>query len=152
MAIGNALVAAKLQYLEQTPPLGDLHVKALLEATLYGLPMLGVNMPAGRGWLEPRRDEHDAGAGRRRARHHDRAQVLRPHPDTPNVAQPKVLNVQGGGTITATYLKGADGKVFTLPGAPLLPLYSADVTAPAATSSAASSSRAARTRTPRSLR
>ena len=43
---------SKLQYLEQTPGLGDLHVKALLESALYGLPMLGVNLPTGR--LRPR--------------------------------------------------------------------------------------------------
>ncbi len=48
VGIGNALLAAKLAYLKQTPAIGDLHEKSLLEAALYGLPMLGVNMPSGR--------------------------------------------------------------------------------------------------------
>jgi len=129
VAIGNALTAAKLQYLEQTPSLGDLHEKALLEATLYGVPMLGVNMLSGRGGTTPGATttspalvDHGFGltTGLKSA---ELTQI------TPNISQPKTLNVQGGGTITATYLKGANGKVFTLPGAPLLPLYSADVTA-----------------------
>ena len=40
---------AKLDYLATTPDIRGIHEKALLEATLFGLPMLGVNMPAGRG-------------------------------------------------------------------------------------------------------
>ncbi len=47
--IGEALVKAKLTYLATTPDIRGIHEKALLEATLFGLPMLGVNMPAGRG-------------------------------------------------------------------------------------------------------
>ena len=63
VALGNALVNSKLQYLEQTPGLGDLHVKALLESALYGLPMLGVNLPS-----DPcaRSDGDIAAVGRRR--------------------------------------------------------------------------------------
>src|SRR4029453_2741171 len=49
VAIGEALVQAKLTYLAATPDIRGLHEKALLEATLFGLPMLGVNMPSGRG-------------------------------------------------------------------------------------------------------
>ena len=49
VAVGEALVQAKLAYLAATPDIRGLHEKALLEATLFGLPMLGVNMPAGRG-------------------------------------------------------------------------------------------------------
>ena len=47
--VGEALVQAKLAYLAATPDIRGIHEKALLEATLFGLPMLGVNMPAGRG-------------------------------------------------------------------------------------------------------
>ena len=47
VGIGNALLASKLAYLKQTPAIGDLHEKSLLESALYGLPMLGVNMPSG---------------------------------------------------------------------------------------------------------
>ena len=51
IAVGEALVQAKLAYLAATPDIRGMHEKALLEATLFGLPMLGVNMPAGRGAL-----------------------------------------------------------------------------------------------------
>ncbi len=49
VAIGEALVKSKLDYLAATPDIRGIHEKALLEATLFGLPMLGVNMPSGRG-------------------------------------------------------------------------------------------------------
>ena len=49
VAVGEALVKAKLDYLASTPDIRGIHEKALLEATLFGLPMMGVNMPAGRG-------------------------------------------------------------------------------------------------------
>jgi len=49
VAVGEALVQAKLAYLAATPDIRGLHEKALLQATLFGLPMLGVNMPSGRG-------------------------------------------------------------------------------------------------------
>jgi hypothetical protein len=45
VSVGEALVQAKLVYLAATPDIRGLHEKALLEATLFGLPMLGVNMP-----------------------------------------------------------------------------------------------------------
>ena len=49
VSVGEALVRAKLDYLATTPDVRGLHEKALLEAAVFGLPMLGVNMPAGRG-------------------------------------------------------------------------------------------------------
>jgi hypothetical protein len=49
ISIGEALTRAKLTYLATTPDVRGIHEKALLEATLFGLPMLGVNMPSGRG-------------------------------------------------------------------------------------------------------
>ena len=49
VAVGDALVAAKKAYLAATPTLGTLDTKALLEASLFGLPMLSVNFPNGRG-------------------------------------------------------------------------------------------------------
>src|SRR6185436_15147710 len=55
VTVGEALVQAKLAYLAATPDIRGLHEKALLEATLFGLPMLGVNLPGGPGvtahWL-----------------------------------------------------------------------------------------------------
>src|SRR5205814_10297260 len=49
ISVGEALVKAKLDYLASTPDIRGIHEKALLEATLFGLPMLGVGMPTGRG-------------------------------------------------------------------------------------------------------
>jgi choice-of-anchor C domain-containing protein len=48
VTVGEALVKAKLDYLAATPEIRGIHQKALLEATVFGLPMLGVNMPFGR--------------------------------------------------------------------------------------------------------
>ena len=45
VTVGQALVSAKQYYLSNTPDLSGIHQKAVLEATLYGLPMLGVNLP-----------------------------------------------------------------------------------------------------------
>ena len=57
---------AKLDYLATTPDLRGLHEKALLETAVFGLPMLGVNMPAGRGAgaRARRRDHTDSGPAR----------------------------------------------------------------------------------------
>ena len=48
VAVGDALLRSKRTYLKTTPSLSSLDEKALLEATLFGLPMLSVNVPAGR--------------------------------------------------------------------------------------------------------
>ena len=48
VAIGTALLAAKQRYLADTPQLRGMHEKSILEATLFGLPMLQVNMPGQR--------------------------------------------------------------------------------------------------------
>ena len=49
ISVGEALVRAKVTYLATTPDIRGIHEKAILEATLFGLPMFGVTMPAGRG-------------------------------------------------------------------------------------------------------
>lgn len=48
VSIGQALVAAKQTYLASLPAMRPIHEKSLLEATLFGLPMLSVNMPGER--------------------------------------------------------------------------------------------------------
>jgi hypothetical protein len=48
VALGDALVAAKQAYLRSTPDIRGLHEKSLLEATLFGLPMLSVDMDGAR--------------------------------------------------------------------------------------------------------
>jgi hypothetical protein len=53
IAVGEALARAKLDYIAVTPDIRGIHQKAVLEATVFGLPMLSVNMPAGRGAIAP---------------------------------------------------------------------------------------------------
>ncbi len=48
VAVGDALVAAKQDYLAETTELRAIHEKSLLVATLFGLPMLRFDLPAGR--------------------------------------------------------------------------------------------------------
>ena len=48
VAIGPALVNAKQDYLASVANLTGIDQKALIESTLYGLPMTGINLPAGR--------------------------------------------------------------------------------------------------------
>ncbi len=128
VAIGDALMAAKLEYLRQTPALGDLHDKALIESALYGLPMLGVDMPAGRlarpgggatVTLDGATSEPGLTTGLR---------FSDLHQETPSTASGKTLNVQGGGTLPGTYYTGPGGSALSTPGAPILPLYAAGVT------------------------
>lgn len=45
VSLGQALVGAKQYYLANTPQLTGINQKAVLETTLYGLPMLAVNLP-----------------------------------------------------------------------------------------------------------
>jgi CSLREA domain-containing protein len=48
VALGQALVAAKQQYLAETAQLSGIDEKTIIEMTLYGLPMMMVNMPGAR--------------------------------------------------------------------------------------------------------
>lgn len=48
VSIGQALVRAKQKYLASTPQLKGIHQKAVLQTTIFGLPMLTVNMPGAR--------------------------------------------------------------------------------------------------------
>ncbi len=48
VSVGQALVAAKQQYLADTPDLRGLHRKSVLISTVFGLPMLRIDMPGER--------------------------------------------------------------------------------------------------------
>ena len=66
--IGEALAAAKRTYITGTQDIRGIHEKAVLEATLFGLPMFGVDLPDGPHRHAGRRcGKHHADAGRRRA-------------------------------------------------------------------------------------
>ncbi len=129
VAIGNALVASKLEYLKQTPAIGDLHSKALIESALYGLPMLGVNLPTGRlaapaaSGAVPLTGFGTNPGTTTGLRYSDIAQT------TPSTSTVKTLNISGGGTLNATYYTSPSRGVLTTPGAPVLPLYTLGVKA-----------------------
>jgi hypothetical protein len=128
VSVGEALVRAKLDYLATTPDLRGLHEKALLETAVFGLPMLGVNMPAGRG-------SPPASGG-----------VITPALVAPGPAATLGLrtfdlavapglttntatltNVQNNSQLTATWLSGPNG-VVSNPAEPALPLAVLNVT------------------------
>ncbi|MCP5009815.1 MAG: hypothetical protein GY942_07555, partial [Aestuariibacter sp.] len=49
VSVGEALVRAKQTYLADTAQMRPIHEKVLLQSTLFGLPMLSIDLPAGRG-------------------------------------------------------------------------------------------------------
>jgi hypothetical protein len=130
VSVGEALVRAKVDYLATTPDIRGIHEKALLESTLFGLPMFGVTMPKGRGATT-------GGGG-----------ALTPTPVPDNVEAPTGLAVADlsvdaalidrsvalenapydgtGGTTLASWLEGPDG-VVTNPAEPAIPLDAVDV-------------------------
>ena len=58
---GRALVESKLAYLRATPEIKGMHQKALLTASVFGLPMFSINMGG-------TRDTSSAGGSHRDAR------------------------------------------------------------------------------------
>ena len=128
MSVGDALVSAKQRYLAETTTLGGIHQKALLEATLYGLPMSAVNLPAPGGLRAadaPRR-RIATDAGRRRT------------PGSRSGSAPPTSRATAGATLSpqfedarstvtappvASRPRGSAGPngVVTNPGAPALP-------------------------------
>ncbi|HYR17607.1 MAG TPA: hypothetical protein VEQ67_25835, partial [Mycobacterium sp.] len=131
VSVGQALVAAKQAYLRNTPQWRGIHEKTLLEATLYGLPQLMVNMPGTR--ITPPVDNSVVGATTPLASKPGSLlglssadltvqSTLTPHTVTIN-------NTAGGAALTATYLSGSNGQVAN-PNEPVLPLETRNVTAP----------------------
>ncbi|MBI3242468.1 MAG: CSLREA domain-containing protein [Chloroflexi bacterium] len=131
VSVGNALVAAKLAYLADTPQLKGIHEKALLEATIYGLPMISVNMPGER--LTPVSDSSIVGALNGYVADPGNTLGLQftditvtPTLTTHTVTLHNPTNFAQ--TFDATYLSGSDGQV-TAPAEPVLPLEIENVTA-----------------------
>ncbi len=128
IAVGAALVAAKLDYLATTPNIRGIPEKSLLEATLFGLPMLGVNMPSGRG-----AGPGNGGTITPVAVASGPAQSLGLETYDLSAAPALTAHVQsltnlgGGPNVNATWLSGPDG-VVSNPGEPVLPLAALNVT------------------------
>jgi hypothetical protein len=81
VSVGEALMKAKQDYLAVTPDIRGLHQKALLQATLFGLPMLRVNMASGRSPAPCRIGRHHAGAGGDGSGRNARTQEVQPSDD-----------------------------------------------------------------------
>jgi hypothetical protein len=124
VSIGQAFVAAKQQYLAETSELRPLHEKSILIATIFGLPMLSVDMPLGR--FTPTADSsivtetmgYATDPGNELGLNFADVSI------TPSLTTNTVpLDVLGGEntTVDATYLSGADGVVVN-PAEPMLPL------------------------------
>jgi hypothetical protein len=139
VAVGQALVQAKLAYLADTPVMRGIHEKSLLEATLFGLPMLQVNLTLGRGEtrdvgtsdvvLTPVPGKlglpsEDGGLG---------LQYYDLHVDTPTTLRSWKLNqINPDGSnskVDAYYLEGKSGIVVN-PAEPVLPLDLINITSP----------------------
>ncbi len=125
VSVGQAVVKAKQQYLAETAQLTGIDHKTLVEMTLYGLPMMKVNMPGARitppaensivGSTNPVTGGPGANFGLSSS-----SVVLNPAVTT----HTKTLqNLSGGGNVTTTYLSGADGVVAN----PFEPIYPKEI-------------------------
>ena len=125
ISIGQALVKAKQQFLAETAQLTGIDQKTLVEMTLYGLPMMKVDMPGARitppaetsivGSTSPVTGGPGANFGLRSS-----PVVLNPAVTTHTKTLP---NLSGGGNVTTTYLSGADGVVAN----PFEPIYPKEI-------------------------
>jgi hypothetical protein len=128
--VGKALAAAKRVYLAGTPQMRGIHTKTFLQATLFGLPMLSVDMPVDR---TPPDDPSIVGATTGYTIDPGltlglaRADVT----VTPTLTQRTVSmkSVENGAAVLATYLEGGNG-VVTNPLEPVLPLELRNVSVP----------------------
>ncbi|HEX6304597.1 MAG TPA: choice-of-anchor Q domain-containing protein [Anaerolineales bacterium] len=123
VAIGKALNQAKVDFLAETPQVRGIHEKAYLEATLFGLPMLSIQLSGGQGGdpagppLVSGTSSFESDPGAFLGLKYADVSV------TPQLAQHSVtmVNPSTGATETATYLSGKDG-ILTNSGEPVLPL------------------------------
>jgi len=126
VSVGRALLRSKQIFLETTPGLTALDEKALLQATLFGLPMLSVNLPQGRiveapdTTVVPGITPVGAGPGAALGLGFANLGV------GPSLT-PQSLQLKSGPL--ATWLSGPDG-VAVRPTQPILPLDSLNVTSP----------------------
>ncbi|MCA9900697.1 MAG: CSLREA domain-containing protein [Ardenticatenaceae bacterium] len=130
VAIGQALVAAKQTYLAETQELRPLHEKSLIQATLFGLPMLKIDLPTGRGGVsgDPSVVSGTTGFASNPGQTLGLAYAdLTVEPSLTLVNQPlDVVGAEEASTVTASYLSGSDGVVVN-PTEPVLPLESLNV-------------------------
>ena len=131
VSVGRALVDAKRRYLAETSIMRGIHEKTLLEVTLYGLPMVKINLPGARlprttaGGDIPAVTGLVSGPG---VAHQLKQADLVVRPTLTRVD--RTLDVVGSGTtLVASYFTGSDGSV-SLPGEPVRALESFNVSRP----------------------
>jgi hypothetical protein len=128
--VGKALVQAKQAYLAATPVMRGIHEKTVLEATLFGLPMLQFNL-AGR--IPAPTDSSAVTSTTAFDTDPGNALGLKYYDLTVTPAltgQTVVLTSAGGGSpVNTYYYSGPDG-VVTNPAEPVLPLDMVNVTSP----------------------
>ncbi|MBV7328669.1 hypothetical protein KFU94_10495 [Chloroflexi bacterium TSY] len=123
VSVGDALVRAKQTYLAETAEMRPIHEKVLLESVIFGLPMLTIDLPAGRGTTngEPpvvnSLTDFTTKPGQTLGLQF--ADVTLSPPTTQTVKTLK--NVVDGSTVTTVYREGEDGLVIN-PGEPIRPL------------------------------
>jgi hypothetical protein len=134
VSIGKALVRAKQDYLETTPDLRGLHRKSVIISTLFGLPMLSVDLPGRIPADEPSPAVSptlvSGGPGEVLGlRSADINFLFEAGADGLLVEKVEQLkNIETGDTLNAFYLEGADG-IISYPAEPTLPLVTRDVRA-----------------------
>ena len=131
VAVGDALVRAKQGYLENDVDLAGIDQKSVIESTLYGLPMLGVDLPAAGRLTAPSTSSTVTATGVASGPGSVlglRSAPLSLNPALSTVNRP-LQGPDGQGAPTASYLTGPDG-VTTAPAQPALPLVSSDVSVP----------------------
>ncbi|MGS2721296.1 hypothetical protein [Paraglaciecola aestuariivivens] len=132
VSVGQALVRAKQKYLSDTPDIRGLHRKSILISTVFGLPMLKVDLageritpPASVANIEPEPVVNNPGAllGLQVA---DLPMQFTNSADGATIDRTVTLANLEGGNLTATYLLGANG-VVSNPAEPAIPLFSRQV-------------------------
>ncbi|MGQ0602554.1 MAG: right-handed parallel beta-helix repeat-containing protein [Anaerolineales bacterium] len=127
VSVGEALVRAKQAYLTTTGPTRGIHEKSYLIATLFGLPMLQVNVPGTR--LTPPEDESIVGSPATVGADPGETLGLRTA-DVSIDPNATVLTRQvqtSSGLQTVTYISGTNG-VAVNPAEPVMPLSLFNVT------------------------
>jgi hypothetical protein len=130
VSLGQALVAAKQQYLASKPTLSGIDQKSVLEITLYGLPMLNVNLP---GRLSTATDTSIVNSTSGFNTNPGSTLGLSSADITVTPAltlHSQTLNTtDSSNTISANYYSGSNG-VVSNPAEPVLPLETRNVTVP----------------------
>ena len=132
ISLGQALVAAKRQYLAETAQLTGIDQKTIVETTLYGLPMMKINMPGAR--IPPTAETSIVGSFTSVGSFNlttTSVPLPSPIPTTPFSLTNNPLTLHdpaGGPDVMATYLSGANGVVAN-PFEPVYPKQIYDVSA-----------------------